>query len=612
MARRSLGTLTVDLIARTGGFVQGMDKAERASAKRLKAIQKNFEVLGKAAGIGISAATTALAGLTVSTASAAKEIQKFAAISQATTTEFQRFAVGAERVGISQEKLADIFKDVNDRVGDFLVTGAGPLADFFETVAPKIGVTADQLKGLSGPEALQFLVSSLQNANASSQEFTFFLEAIASDATALAPLLLNNGELLNQFGDEAQRAGAILEEDLVKQAASLADAFNQSRLQVKGFSLDIAEETIPVLNDLVDAFFGVQTESRNFAQIASVVPSVLRTVAQAAVLAASTFEVLGKGIGTTAAAFAALSRQEGEGFFSTAPLKRAANVLEVAREDLATTIEKYQNLLTDVSLAGRANPLEGIGESAKTADVKLRELQQTLREVTGTGVGTAGIQQSEQAVQAEQAPTNFPVIDFTDDFLTEEQETFEVALKQREQTYQEHKNNLVAIEEVANSQLSGAARQLVGEQSGIYQALFAIEKGASIARSIIAIQTALAQASASGPFPANLAAMASVASATAGLVSTIASTTIQGQAHDGLMSVPKTGTYLLEKGERVTTAETSAKLDQKLDGMGGGVRIINSIDPGLMNDFLGSSQGEKTIMNVIRKNQRTVSALASA
>jgi hypothetical protein len=156
-------------------------------------------------------------------------------------------------------------------------------------------------------------------------------------------------------------------------------------------------------------------------------------------------------------------------------------------------------------------------------------------------------------------------------------------------------------------------RVFAGEQSGVYQTLFAVQKAAAVAESIVAIQAALAKAANSGPFPANLAAMASVASATAGLVSTIMSTSIQGQAHDGLMSVPKTGTYLLEKGERVTTAETSAKLDRQLENMqaGGGVRIINSIDPSLMGDYMGSSAGEKVIMNTMRKNQRTVQALAT-
>lgn len=40
---------------------------------------------------------------------------------------------------------------------------------------------------------------------------------------------------------------------------------------------------------------------------------------------------------------------------------------------------------------------------------------------------------------------------------------------------------------------------------------------------------------------------------------------LSGQAHDGIMSVPEDGTWNLQKGERVTTAETSAKLDRTLD-----------------------------------------------
>ncbi|MGI9827321.1 hypothetical protein, partial [Riemerella anatipestifer] len=87
------------------------------------------------------------------------------------------------------------------------------------------------------------------------------------------------------------------------------------------------------------------------------------------------------------------------------------------------------------------------------------------------------------------------------------------------------------------------------------------QKAAAIAQSIIAIQQGIAMAAAN-PFPYNLAAMASVAASTASIVSNISAV---GMAHDGLDSVPETGTWLLQKGERVTTAKTSAKLDATLD-----------------------------------------------
>jgi hypothetical protein len=85
--------------------------------------------------------------------------------------------------------MSDILKDVNDRIGDFMQTGGGPMADFFENIAPKVGVTAEQFARLSGPEALQLYVDSLEKAGLSQQEMTFYLEAMASDTTALIPLL---------------------------------------------------------------------------------------------------------------------------------------------------------------------------------------------------------------------------------------------------------------------------------------------------------------------------------------------------------------------------------------------------------------------------------------
>lgn len=66
-----------------------------------------------------------------------------------------------------------------------------------------------------------------------------------------------------------------------------------------------------------------------------------------------------------------------------------------------------------------------------------------------------------------------------------------------------------------------------------------------------------------GPTVASTQAIA--AAAAAGVFMTAIGSALQGQAHDGIDSVPETGTWLLQKGERVTTAKTSAKLDATLD-----------------------------------------------
>lgn len=61
------------------------------------------------------------------------------------------------------------------------------------------------------------------------------------------------------------------------------------------------------------------------------------------------------------------------------------------------------------------------------------------------------------------------------------------------------------------------------------------------------------------------AAMATAATITEPMVAAISAAGLSGMAHDGIDAVPETGTGLLQKGERVTTAGTSAKLDATLE-----------------------------------------------
>ena len=82
-----------------------------------------------------------------------------------------------------------------------------------------------------------------------------------------------------------------------------------------------------------------------------------------------------------------------------------------------------------------------------------------------------------------------------------------------------------------------------------------------------------------GPFAAPAAAAAATA-ITAPMAATVSALALSGMAHDGIDSIPEDGSWYLQKGERVTTAETSAKLDGVLEdirsnragagGMGGG------------------------------------------
>jgi hypothetical protein len=158
---------------------------------------------------------------------AAVRIDNLSRVAGLSVERFQEMTFAAAKFGVQEEKLADILKDVNDKFGDFFQTGAGPLADFFENIAPKVGLTAKEFKNLSSEQALGKYVKGLQDANVSQQELTFYLEAIASDATLLAPLLLNNSEQLERMATAGRDLGVVMSTDMIQNSVEMRRTFDE-------------------------------------------------------------------------------------------------------------------------------------------------------------------------------------------------------------------------------------------------------------------------------------------------------------------------------------------------------------------------------------------------
>ncbi|MBW8337974.1 MAG: hypothetical protein K0M76_15455 [Pseudomonas sp.] len=247
------------------------------SKKAFNEVDRDFNSLVAGAkkvggAIGAALGSGVLARWVTESARAVSEMSRLAKLSNTTSESFQRWAYAARTVGIEQDKLGDIFKDVQDKVGDFLQTGGGPLADFFENIAPAAGVTAEQFRNLSGPDALQLYVKTLEGANISQSEMTFYLEAIANDAALLAPLLANNGEKLERMGEQAAELGRILDDETtqsierlhlsLKDLGGSAQGVGDSSLASSASSMSLPALPTPPLAHLI----GFPEDSRAFPQ----------------------------------------------------------------------------------------------------------------------------------------------------------------------------------------------------------------------------------------------------------------------------------------------------------------------------------------------------------
>ena len=284
-------------------FSDAADKTSKSvgkTSKKIEAMRNNVNMAGTAiATFGVTAAT-ALGAATVSAGKAAKEIQVFAHASGLSTKEFQDAAFAASTVGYELKDLSDVYKDFQDRVGDFLTAGAGPMVDFFEQVAPKVGVTAEAFKNLSGKDSLELYVSSLEKAQLSQSEMVFYMEAMSGESTNLLPLLTNNAEGFNKLTKRSDELGLSLKDFEVENLHSMNVALEEMGAISAATSNVIGAAFAPFLTDLVEQFNATALSGTEVREMFFEVGDVVAQVAGVFANAGRATEIMGLGLAAIA------------------------------------------------------------------------------------------------------------------------------------------------------------------------------------------------------------------------------------------------------------------------------------------------------------------------
>lgn len=215
--------------------------------------------LGKkiAAGIGSALAVDGLVSFTRNAISTASEVQKMSDMLGESVEDFQYFSKGAETAGLSLEQFGMMGKDALDRLGEAR-RGEGEMMDFFEKVAPKIGVTIDMFKDLSGPEVIQAYYDGLEKANLSHAETITYMEQIINDGSLLIPLLKDGGTGFKKWGEEAKNAGAIMSKDMVDNLGKAEENLYTLELQFQGFQAILINSVTPAVTAIAQNFDNIK------------------------------------------------------------------------------------------------------------------------------------------------------------------------------------------------------------------------------------------------------------------------------------------------------------------------------------------------------------------
>ncbi|MHB6035411.1 phage tail tape measure protein [Klebsiella quasipneumoniae] len=692
MAGKSLGTLTIDLIARTGGFVQGMDKAERSSQKWRDNVKKDAAAVGASlAAVGTAAAAAAIgvgaAGISLvkNTSEQITATDRWAKSLKMSTQDLLSWQFAADKAGLTGDNIADIFKDINDKVGDAVLNKSGEAAQALDT----LGLSAEKLAQQSPDKQLMAISEALQKIPSQAGK-TNILESLGNDLSKMLPLFDNNNEKLKQFIQLSKDFGVAPPQEDIDNLVKVNQFFQDIESSAQGLKIEIASGLAKVdlspIQDGLDDMRQVFTDPAVLSGLAKLVGGMAELVGWMGKLSSESANFISH-------IFEVPDRLKAGGWYEFEKNKRLGAIADTLQSDLGVITKPSSN--SDLPISNLLLPGESNQKQTKKPDAEEKKLESAYKAVeqsylkqialvdqlTGKTKDATEVEKlhfdlvsgrlvginKEQQIRLEGLASEVDKYnalskfrDLQDDLLTPEEkllkttkERFEVlkniqgmagvspeeykkaataiskasfseapkfngldpmfggesgelkkvddAQKEQEKWYQnqldlleqnrqarsdlneewdarelelkkKHQDEMNKLDEARNQLMLSSVvdglgsmvdltRTAFGEQSGVYKAAFAVQKAAAIAQSVIAIQQGIAMAAAN-PFPYNLAAMASVAASTAGIVSNIAAV---GMAHDGIDAVPETGTWLLQKGERVVTANTSAKLDATLN-----------------------------------------------
>lgn len=226
-------SLIVELDVKIDKLNRKLDQVDKkmggVSASTIKA-ENSLIKMGKSAAIAATAVAAAITTTTAAAVSFARELEVAAQRSNATVEEMQSLAFATNTVGVSLEKLGDIGKDANEKIGEFLATGGGGFVDFVDVMklsAQEARNAAAEFQTMSGPAVLQEMVKRMEQAGVSGNKMSFALEGLSNNATDLIPLLRDNGREINRLKGEFEELGTTLSQEQIDNIKRVGEEFSK-------------------------------------------------------------------------------------------------------------------------------------------------------------------------------------------------------------------------------------------------------------------------------------------------------------------------------------------------------------------------------------------------
>lgn len=291
MASRSLGSLTIDLIARTFGFEQGMDKAARTAEKRMKEIEARAKKFGAVVGTALVAGAGIVANQLRNTINQMDELSKAAQRASLPTEEFSKLAYAGDLADVSiqdlQASLGRLAKAQADAEKSTSTQGR---------IFDALGIATKNAEGnlRSTYEVFLDFADAFQQYQGSPEIVAAGLNIFGRSFQNLIPLLKDGSEGLKAAGIEAEQLGLVLSTEAGQQAEQFNDDLTRLQSALTGLWREVASEVLPQLIQLSGEFVKSAKEGDTMKTMADGLAGSLRDLANTAVFFVDLIDKLGQ------------------------------------------------------------------------------------------------------------------------------------------------------------------------------------------------------------------------------------------------------------------------------------------------------------------------------
>lgn len=596
-----IGVLTVDMRLLSKKFEAGIKRANMGLTKmRANAMSATKSLKGMHVGIAGLVGVAGFGAMIKSSLAAGDAIGKMSDRLNISTESLSAFRHLVELNGESTENFEKSITRMARSIGE-AERGFGTGKKAFED----LGISLDMLLGKSADEQFLIISDAINNVESSAQQASIASDIFGRSGVGLLNTIAQGRDGFKSAKEEVDKYGLALSRVDAAMIEAANDAILRSQQVMKGAALTATTQLAPYIEQVANEFVKLGTEGNGFAGIFKNIVtkmvvgwSYIKNAFNGVIFV---FDLLKSGLYKMGAVWAdvfAFIYNDVLVPTSEKILRALVYPFEKALEFASEYSDSAKSMLEGLNESLKFDRVEGLDNFAFTMNNAALEAQSNMYDALSKivpideikenldKVFVAAEERAEAAVKKTQLTPQITYDDLLEDKAGEEEVKKKVGqydfILDKEKSFQEKLGQI--------------------KQSGSKK-FAALQKAIALKDAIVTGFSAVQKAWASAPFPYNVPAVALTGAAVAANIQGI-----RGQAHSGIDYVPREGTWLLDKGERVVDSRTNQDLKNFIgeSGQPGG-GVTYNFSPTIMSrrpdDILGEYKSvEKQFIRMMQAN----------